>query len=87
MKIGDKVRCIKSCSYTDYKGVQYSYTLNNNYEIIWLTDKHVNIKCDNNLCVTFYLIGKNIECDSFNTYFSTLREQRKLKLKKIYESR
>ena len=98
MKIGDKVCCINTWSYTDYNGDKYIYKINHNYEIIDIGKTHINVKCDNDKHVTFYNLkysGKYTESfdnelfynELFDNIFISLKEQRKLKLKKLNESR
>jgi hypothetical protein len=72
MKVGDKIKCIQSTSHT--------FTLNKIYSILEL-----NL---NGLLVSSNFPQKIIiRKELFNDYFINITEERKLKLKKLNESR
>lgn len=83
MKEGDKVVCINPRTYTDDNGNKYIYKTNNNYEIGVITRTHIGVICDNK-CIGFYTPEcPGSDADLFYNIFIPLKEQRKLKLKKI----
>ena len=92
MKVGDKVVCIKDANFgKNWEGIEHIYKVNNLYEVafIYVTDDdvkdHVNIKCVDDRYLSFSLNDDHKY--KFKDYFSELKELRKLKLEKIYESR
>ena len=92
MKVGDKVVCIKNTNFgKNWEGLEHIYKVNNLYEVafIYVTDDdvkdHLNIKCVGDRYLSFSLNADHKY--KFKDYFSELKELRKLKLEKIYESR
>lgn len=83
MKTGDKLLCIKSIQYTDYNYDNYTYTKNNNYKILYFDDNRINIQCEENKHISFYLKETRPYTETYKDYFMPIKESRKLKLLKI----
>jgi hypothetical protein len=82
MNVGDIVICKKSCMY--YPGSGAVITINKTYKIFDITKHHFYIKNDNDDSHGF---GLNEDTSYYGKWFYTSQELRKLKLKKLNESR
>lgn len=82
MKIGDKVKCIKSLNDENARNVVY-FTENSLYTIINIIDNFLYINTNYGFTTIFYLNNPKINKHHFNNYFISIKEERKLKLNKL----